>query len=348
MSAPADLAMISRHLEFVAALRSAATADLRLEIAWGFPDDGPNRARLFGLSEIAAAADFAVSINEQGCNVYVGITLKRADARSGRRTSNADAALATCIAIDIDRNLVAGARKLPIKPHMLILTGQTPDARGHLWMRIIPTTDLELWQEVSSRAVAATGGDMAARGRSRVMRLGGTVSYPSANKQQRGYEIEPVIVYSFDKPNYDLADLERLFPARPGSPKTVTQGRSHMPHRQPPSTIDIGQVASALATLPVSYADEHDLWVRTGFALHSFDSGARGLDLWKSFSSRCPGKASSTDFEQRWASFGRASGRTITVRWLFHEARRHGWRPLTATVSAYGARSNRGGGHVLR
>jgi hypothetical protein len=280
---------------------------------------------LFRSIALEEAARFAATVNKAGLNVYVGTTLKSAAALSGRRTSARDAVLATCIAIDIDTNLVTSARNLPVKPHLLVVTGSIPAPRGHVWIGIKPTDHLDLWEDITTRAVAHCGGDMAARGKSRVMRLGGSVSYPSERKQQRGYEVQPVIVHSFDRPIYDIADLQRVFPPLPAPPISRAVAGSRLHHRAAPFRVDAGCVENALAALPVSYANDHDLWVRVGFALHSFDCGTGGLDLWKAFSGRCPAKAALTNFEQRWASFGRASGRRISIRWLLNEARRHGW-----------------------
>lgn len=326
-----DRATIRRHLEIVARRDPALQAN-QVEIAWGKPETGPNRARLFAVSQLLAAVEFAASANETGCNVYVGTTLKNPDAPTDRRTGSRHAAIATCVAIDIDRDLVSGARKLPVKPQLLVLTGSTPSARGHLWIGIEPTTDLVLWDEVTSRAVALCDGDMGARGRSRVMRMGGTVNYPPERKLGRGHSVEPVRVHSVNAPIYNLAELVEVLPGLP-TPISAGDLQPLAQYRPSSSAVDIEEVTSALAALPSSYADDHDLWLRIGFALHSFDAGPRGLMLWKQFSERNPAKAMLTDFDRRWSSFGRPCGQQpITVRSVFAHARAHGWRPQRASA----------------
>ena len=327
-----DRAAIQRHLDCVAGRGSAVQPNLKVEIAWGEPDAGPNRARLFPVSQRPAAVEFAASVNGTGCNVYVGTTLKNADAPSDRRTSSQHAAIATCVAIDIDQDLAAGARKLPVRPQLLVLTGRTPNARGHLWIGIEATSDMALWDELTGRAVALCNGDMGARGRSRVMRLGGTVSYPSGSKQRRGYVTEPVTVHSVNAPIYDLAELINAFPGW-GAPVSAVELQAVAQRRRNPSPTDLDDVMSALAALPPIHADDHDLWLRTGFALHSFDAGPAGLALWRQFSERNSAKALLTNFERRWSSFGPPGGRQpITIRWLFAQARAHGWRPQRAST----------------
>lgn len=320
-----DCAAMCRHLELLA-LPVNNHGALQVEIAWGAPDAGPNRARLFAVSCVNDAVAFAASVNREGCNVYVGATLKKSDTPRDRRTGNQHAAIATCLAIDIDSDLVAGVRNLPVKPRLLVVTGMTPSARGHIWIGINPTSDLNLWDEATVRAVALCNGDMGARGRSRVMRLGGSVSYPSASKTRRGYKIELVAAHTVGGPSYDLAALTNILSPSPWATEVVARPqRPQCPRtRSAPNSQD---VLAALAALPASYAEEHDLWIRVGFALHDFDPGPAGLQLWKEFSRRCPEEAAVTNFEQRWASFGRQSGRPmLTTRWLFAQARDHGWR----------------------
>lgn len=316
---------ILRHLQFIAA--PCPCPELQLELAWGGPEEGPNCARLFPVSHLEAAAAHAALVNQAGCNVYVGITLKKGDACSSRRTGNSAAVIATSVAADIDGDLVAGARKLPqgVRPQLIVITGTTPHTRGHLWFGLQPSADFDLWDEVTRRAIASCDGDMNARGRSRLMRLGGTVSYPSHSKRVRGYVEEPVTVHHVRAPSYTLEDLFSLLSNIP--PVWNATSRPTAPTKVRPRTApDIAVVKSALGVLPRAYAEEHDLWLKTGFSLHSFDAGPHGLALFKQFSEQCPAKAALTDFERKWVSFARTGGqRAITCGWLFAQAKDHGW-----------------------
>jgi hypothetical protein len=225
------------------------------------------------------------------------------------------------LAIDIDSDLVVAARKLPIgiRPQLLAVTGKHPTLRGHLWIGVTPNRDLDLVDEVLSRMVHLCGGDMAARGRARVMRLAGTVSRPSRAKRCRGYVTELVSGHAFDAPTYDLDALARALPCRPSRAKPPQS------IRRTSASAALIEVSSALHWLPDRYSQDHDLWLRVGFALHDFDPGPRGLELWKAFSMRCPEKAAETNFERRWQTFGRPASRRITIRWLYAEALRVGW-----------------------
>lgn len=328
MTAAPDLAIVSRHLALLSERLSSAP-DLQVEIAWGLPDAGPRNARLFRIADLDQAAAFAVRANQGACNVYVGTTIKSADCPSNRRSSAKDAVLGTCLAIDIDGELVAGARQLPrgVKPQLLVLSGRKPALRGHLWISLQPTSDLDMLEEISGRAIGCCGGDMAARGRGALMRLAGSVSFPSEKKKRRGYCVERVSGHFIDAPTYDLSGLASAFPAEVDG--RARPARSLARHRNLSAfpSADIQRVQAALDSLPAIYADTYDLWIRVGLALHAFDPSVRGLLLWRQFSERCREKAALTDFEYRWATFGRRNaGRQITVRWLFAEARKHGWQ----------------------
>jgi hypothetical protein len=321
-----------RHLQLIAA---SAPAGLKLELAWGPPESGPRRARCLLVSQIHSAAEAAATLNATGNNIYVGTTIKSADSPSNRRTSASHAALATCLAIDIDANLIAGARKLPhgIKPQLMAVSGTKPELRGHLWMSLQPTSDLDLLEDVNERAILACGGDMAARGRGLLMRLVGTVSYPSERKRRRGYCVEMVSGHFINAPTYTLAELSSAFPRQPmdsaSSPSLANPRVLAFP------CADVRRVEDALDLLPFIYVAEYGLWIRVGLALHSFDPGLRGLFLWRKFSQRCPAKAAVTDFEYRWSTFGRrGANRQLTIRWLFAQARKHAPSRLTSLPSS--------------
>jgi hypothetical protein len=328
----ANVSTICCHLNLIGG--RVTMSNLQIEIAWGAPDHGPVNARLFPVDGIREAAYFASRINAGGCNVYVGTSLKRVGCHSSRRTSASDAALATCLAIDIDSDLVAAARQLPggIKPQLLAVSGRVPALRGHIWIGIEPTADFPSLDEIGGRAVRRCGGDMAARGRAALMRAAGTLSFPSATKRKRGYCTELVVGHFIDAPAYSLRVLASAFPQlpsfRPMKERTACfRGLSAFPGA------DVRRVEAALHALPLTYAEAYDLWIRTGLALHSFDPGPRGLFLWRKFSQRCPAKAAVTDFEYRWGTFGqRHTGRQLTVSWLFSQARKHACEPLLSDL----------------
>ncbi len=311
------------HLGWIAHPARSVASDLRLEIAFGEPDAGPRRSRTFGLCELRDAASFAAWANRRGWNVYVGATLKAADAPLKRRCGSEKATLATCIPVDVDASFIAAAMKLAMisKPQLIVLTGRAPEARGQLFVRIAPTADLSAWEEAHKRVILACGGDENATGRARLMRLAGSVSFPSAAKAQRGYVIERTSAHLVPASEHSVADLLAVLPALPALPPAVMSGASQTSPRRLRPRPPLSAVEAALRALPDAYADKEHLWFRVGLALHDFDAGALGRSLWESFSQRCPEKAALTDFDTRWERFDRPfDGNRLTISWLQREA----------------------------
>jgi len=321
---PDERAMLL-HLVWLTFPARSVAPDLRVEIAWGAPDSGPNRSRTYGIDELGGAVAFAVWINRKGCNVYVGATLKSADAPHKGRTGADKASLATCLPVDSDTQFVATADQLATiaKPQLLILTGQHPEARGQLFVRIKPTTDLTAWEAAHERVVRKCGGDENALGRTRLMRLAGSVSYPSPQKVKRCYVVERTSAHFVPAPEYSIPDLLAALPAppvhkpAPALPTIFAGGGAR--RAKPP----LPAVEAALRNLPDAYAEQQRLWIKVGFSLFDFDPTPSGLDLWRRFSQRCPMKEGETNFPKVWRGFGRSyKGRRITISWLLRESRK--------------------------
>ena len=335
----ADRSAMLRHLEWLTAPVAETHRELRIEIAWGAPESGPNRAKTFRLDQIGDAVGFAVWINSKGCNVYVGATLKHADTAAKGRTRSEHAALATCLPVDMDGSFCDGARKIAViaKPQLVVITGRAPETRGQLWIRINPTDDITLWSEVNLRSVHFSGGDRNALGTYRLMRLAGSISFPSPQKRVRGYGVELTAARFCNAPAYDLRELLDRFPVVPsGRPSSLSNKSNtrdgailgnNLYDRPPVNRTNVALVQSLLDALPDEYASEYGLWLRAGFALHDFDEGEIGFALWKRFSKRRPEKADGADFERLWAGFNRDyQGDKISLGWLRVHAQAHGWR----------------------
>lgn len=321
---PDARAMILHLLWLTFPARSGAP-DLRVEIAWGDPASGPNHSRTYAISDLNQAAQFAAWINRKGCNVYVGVTLKSADAPHKGRMAADKAALATCLPVDSDSQFVATADKLAViaKPELIVMTGRYPESRGQFFIRIKPTPDLSAWEIAHERIVRKCWGDENALGRNRLMRLAGSVSFPSPKKIERGYLIERTSAHFVPAPEYTVPNLLAALPAPPvhqAAPVVSSIFAGGGARRTKPP---LAAVEAALRNLPDAYADKRLLWIKVGFALFDFDPGLSGMGLWQRFSQRCPAKANATDFSKVWAGFGRPRvGRCITINWLLREARK--------------------------
>lgn len=339
MTLAPDRSMIEEHLAWLAEppppeqalILETPLDDHRIEIAWGSPEGGPRNARTFALKDIGAAIDEAVRANLASNNVYVGMTLKRADTPAVGRTSNGHAALATCMAFDFDHDFRASAELLGsiAKPQLVVITGTRPATRGQLWLRVELSSDLDLWDLFVRDSARLCGADVNAVGINRLMRLAGTTSFPSPAKRSRGYEAEFTRLFRATRESHHAMSIWWDLPR----PPNAAQCSAKLPYPQqdkelPLNVINAGNICSALAALPCPFAEEYHLWRNVGFALHDFDPGMVGLALWKTFSARCPRKAGLTDFNALWSRFGRADGASkVTIASVIHHAQQAGWRP---------------------
>lgn len=185
---------IAWHIEWLVAPARGAFDDALVEIAYEpAPDRGPSAARLFGLDELKAAMEFAVSKNMDGCNVYIGAALRLPDADRTRRASAEDFYVATAVPIDIDKDYdtTRAAMAAVCDDGLVVTTGLTPQRRSQHWTRLLEPCESELEFGHAFRGlVEHVGADMAVKDAARVMRLGGTLAFPNARKVGLGYCIE--------------------------------------------------------------------------------------------------------------------------------------------------------------
>ncbi|MBI5445867.1 MAG: bifunctional DNA primase/polymerase [Deltaproteobacteria bacterium] len=90
------------------------------------------------------------------------------------------------------------------------------------------------------------------------------------------------------------------------------------PSALPPPKVK--EIRSALACIP---ADDRDVWLRVGMALHSTGAGDQALGLWAEWS-QASEKYDPRDQRKTWESF---RGDGVTLSSLFGLAKEHGWTP---------------------
>jgi hypothetical protein len=172
--------------------------DAQIEIAYGVPGR-LDRAELFSAFDLEAAADFAVAKNSMGCNVYVGPTLKKGSATQSARTKDADflAGIWTWSDHDTEGDFERAksvAKGRGLAPGIIVGTGTVPHVRAHAYFKLAGgITDCEEMRAINRALQKCLGGDPV-QAPSHVMRLAGTVNYPTQAKYGRGYAIEPVTV----------------------------------------------------------------------------------------------------------------------------------------------------------
>lgn len=92
------------------------------------------------------------------------------------------------------------------------------------------------------------------------------------------------------------------------------------------------EVEAALLYLPEEQADQYDTWLKTGMALKSWSEQAgdegTGFKLFDDFSARSP-KYNVEQVQAKWDSFTRSKGLTVSIRSIFGEARKHGYKDVS-------------------
>jgi hypothetical protein len=226
---------IAWHIEWLVAPARGQYDDALVEIAYATPEDAGQirRARLFGLDELKAAMEFAVSKNIDGCNMYIGAALRLPDAPRDKRASAEDFYVATAVPIDIDRDYDAtrAAMAAVCDDSCVVTTGLTPQRRSQHWTRLLEPCESELEFGHAFRSlVEHVGADMAVKDAARVMRLGGTVAFPNERKRSLGYCIELTTTTLNDAAR--LSDLETLKALAPGAGPSERRDYSGRPQPQ--------------------------------------------------------------------------------------------------------------------
>ena len=154
-------------------------------------DRTPHTAQ-FTMHAIDEAIDLAVTMNGHGSNIYMVVNPIDGQAdRSCKGATDANILRAHFSFADADDERgLAGLKQLAAltKPDIVVRTGTLPSERYHAYWRLIePCRNLSLWRQRQSDIARRYGTDPAVVNPSRLMRVAGTVAYPSAAKMARGY-----------------------------------------------------------------------------------------------------------------------------------------------------------------
>jgi hypothetical protein len=192
-----NLADISKHLyalfppDFV-----QAYPDAQIEIAYGLPERGPEAARLFSaVNGIEAAAAFAYARSKAQCNCYVGPALRKAGLKG--RAGKAGVSLTSFAWCDFDaegdeERVKALLKEAGVQPAVLVQTGTIPNVRFQIYFQLDSSYIAAAIEPVNAALRNWLGGDDVSNA-DRVMRLAGTLSFPSQKKVERGYLIERTV-----------------------------------------------------------------------------------------------------------------------------------------------------------
>lgn len=215
--------------------RGAILADLTFFTArWG-ELDAPARLELrvvgegvqpqsgfFAPDDLDAAADWAVGMNVLRRNVYMVRNPLRGDIAAPATDDDVIAAF-YCWADCDDGQSVANIRSYGGPGHSAtVLTGRVPSLRAHTyWELEEPCLNLAAWRDLQKGIAQRFDSDGAVINPARIMRLAGTVSFPSKKKAAKGYEVELVGMRTEFDDDRDAIDFQALLSEFPVTDKPL-------------------------------------------------------------------------------------------------------------------------------
>jgi hypothetical protein len=197
-----------------------------IEIAYGHPgkfDGAVNAANTFSAFEIEKAVAFAERKNKAGYNIYVGAALRHGEKSksgraSGRNVLNASHAWAEFDGADDEARIKAILKEKGLTPAIVVTTGTVPHLRAHLYFKFDGAVTFEKLKAANTSLKTAASSDDV-QNPDRVLRLAGTVSYPSADKRSLGYVAELTTLYlKAAAPAYKIDSLIGLDPMSGATP----------------------------------------------------------------------------------------------------------------------------------
>jgi hypothetical protein len=225
-----DLAAIRADLEYMTARWGELPERAMFEIR-AFKEGNQPQTLKYSVDWIYDAVSVIGDWNARGYNLYAVRNPIR-DTCTGS-AKDTDIIAAFFLWADCDDPAAAGnvLRFDGPKWSAAVTTGTTPSTRAHVyWSLQEPCYDLAQWRDMQSAIAAHFGSDASVINPSRIMRIGGTVSWPFAKKREKGYVSELTTLrteYADPRPAVTLDQMRRVFaasaPALPLSQQAMPQ-----------------------------------------------------------------------------------------------------------------------------
>ncbi len=169
----------------------------------------------FSVDWIPDAVEWAAACNKSGMNVYAVRNPIRDSATGSAEDS--DILAAFYLWADCDDERASANVKAFVGPKWTaaVITGQTPSTRVHVYFELDqPIYDLAAWRDMQTRIAANLKSDRVVINPSRIMRVGGTVSWPAKHKIAKGYITERATIrteYADGRGPVSMEQMDRAF-----------------------------------------------------------------------------------------------------------------------------------------
>jgi len=145
----------------------------------------------FEISQIRDATNYIVETNNRGLNAYAVVhpVLRQTPVSA----KDADIKRAFFAFVDADEKGAADrVRESKLfMPEMEVVTGTKPFLRNHVYFRFDePMKDMARWSQLQKALIFGFKTDASIHNPSRIMRVAGTIAYPSKKKLEKHYQTE--------------------------------------------------------------------------------------------------------------------------------------------------------------
>lgn len=188
-------------------------------------EDRQTQTAKFSVDWMDDAVDWAATVNKSGMNVYVVRNPIRASLTGS--AEDPDIVAAFYLWADCDDAQASANVKAFVGPKWTaaVVTGNTPTTRVHVYFELDePTYDMAAWREMQTRIAAHLKSDGKVINPSRIMRVGGTISWPGKKKIAKGYVSELSTIrteYPEGRKPVSMEQMDRAF--APLAQRSLTQ-----------------------------------------------------------------------------------------------------------------------------